>query len=308
MAVPTAFKALIANGCLSKNHIRRTDDGFSMSSLSIAHMLQSRGIDTFPNDQNEERLVDRFFDDWYLFSVSTGAADVYGLLKMRKQEFDVAEGIPADADTPGVTISFVAFNIQTLLDCLQNPAKEQRKQLNHEINRTVAFSGQRHHPALKEYFSRAQAKAPYLIADMYTAFLAAQAENGTLPVPSAYTARKHSRLMRFIEKNNAAAGRIVCDHRHIFLHDPPHLTKEEKLALLATHTANTSLHSFAAEVRFHAQFLLPVFRWPFLQKSPYDSALRADMTVDNSMLHNLFPFYHPCSASVRSQKKHHPAV
>ena len=308
MAVPTAFKALIANGCLSENHIRRTDDGFSMSSLSIAHMLQSRGIDTFPNDQNEERLVDRFFDDWYLFSVSTGAADVYGLLKMRKQEFDAAEDIPADADTPGITIPFVAFNIQTLLDCLQNPAKEQRKQLNHEINRTVAFSGQRHHPALKEYFSRAQAKAPYLIADMYTAFLAAQAENGTLPVPSAYTARKHSRLMRFIEKNNAAAGRTVCDHRHIFLRDPLHLTKEEKLALLATHTANTSLHSFAAEVRFHAQFLLPVFRWPFLQKSPYDSALRADMTVDNSMLHNLFPFYHPCSASVRSQKKHHPAV
>ena len=308
MAVPAAFKALIANGCLSENHIRRTDDGFFMSSLSIAHMLQSRDIDTFPNAQNEERLVDRFFDDWYLFSVPDGENAVYSLLKMREQEFDAAEDIPADADTPGVTISFIAFNIQTLLDCLQEPTDARRQALAHEINRTVAYGGQKHHPALKKYFSRAQAKAPYLIADIYTALLAAQTENGTLPVPSAYTARSHPRLMRFIEKNNAAAGRTVCDHRHIFLHDHEHPSREEKLALLATHTANTSLHSFAAEVRFHAQLLLPVFRWKFLRKSPYDSALRADMTVDNSKLHNLFPFYHPCSASVRAQKKHHPAA
>ena len=307
-ALPAAFNALILNNCLAENQIRRTDDGFFVSSLSIAHILQSRGIDTFPNAQNENRMVDRFFDDWYLFSVPDGENAVYSLLKMREQEFDAAEDIPADADTPGVTIPFIAFNVQTLLDCLQNPAKELRKKLNDEINRTVAYGGQKHHPALKKYFSRAQARAPYLIADMYTAFLAAQAENGLIPVPAAYTARKHPRLMRFIEKNNAAAGRIVCDHRHIFLHDPPHLTKEEKLALLATHTANTSLHSFAAEVRFHAQFLFPVFRWPFLQKSPYNSVLRADMTVDNSMLHNLFPFYHPCSASVRAQKKHHPTA
>ena len=87
---------------------------------------------------------------------------------------------------------------------------------------------------------------------------------------------------RFLEENNKAAGHTVCDHEKIYIQNPDSLSVYEKRAILATHAANVSVHSFAAEVRFHARFLtwyarLPI---PFLRKSAYDSAIRADMTIE----------------------------
>lgn len=302
--------------CLSEDSVRHTADGFWAVSKSIADILAEKGITTFPNDENQECLCQLFFDDWYLYAVPSDSGFVYSLFKMREQEHDAENGLVADGDTPGVTVSFISFQTHILKNCLENPSPANRKALNQEINRVVSQRGQRHHKALKSYFIRPQAEAAYLIAEMYVSFLAGLAIDGCLPLPKDYAALcrtgspKKDRLPRFIADNNEAAGYTVCDTETIIIHDTEHLTSFEKNALLATHTADTSFHAFAAEVRFHACFLHPLFQIPipFLGRSVYDSAIRADMTICENELQGPTPYHNPNSRWIRTQRKYHGDV
>lgn len=78
--------------------------------------------------------------------------------------------------------------------------------------------------------------------------------------------------------------------------------------ILATHTADVSFASFAAEVQYHARFLTPLARIPipFLGRSLYDSAIRADMTIDDCELEGPAPFHNQNSRWVRRQIRSHP--
>lgn len=306
--LPRCFSLLSDRHLLDSNSIHETGDSFAAASCSLSELLARAGIHTFYNDQGEERRCERYFDDWYLYAVAEESNTVCSLFKMREQEDDAH--LPADADTPGVTISFIAFDFSILQACLLDPSRAHLQALNAEINRVVAMRGQTHHQLLKAYWASAKSEAPYLIASLYTQHIASFAQNGTLPVPLHYakTWRKNRRLRQFIESNNCTAGYTVCDHALIHLKNPQQLSSFEALAILATHTANTSFHSFAAEVQFHAQCLHPLLRvrLPGMRKSLYDSAVRADMTIDSGVLHALFPFYHTGSKSVRMQKHYHP--
>lgn len=285
-----------------------TNDGFWMSRRSIADILLERDIRTFPNDRGEQRECGLFFDDWYLYAVEE-AGWVYSLVKLREQEHDEEAGRIGDRDTPGVTVSFIAFHPEILMQCLAEPTMENRRKMNREINRVVSAKGQRHHPALKRHFEKTESMGAYLIAEEYVRKIASLAENGKVSTPDAYKkAKKDSRLSAFIEKNNAAAGYTVCDHASIFIRDGEHLNSFEKLAILATHTADVSFPSFAAEVQYHACFLTPLARIPipFLGHSIYDSAIRADMTIDDCELEGPAPFHNLNSHWVRRQASCHP--
>ena len=303
--LPNCFSQLISRHLLEESALRKTGDGFATAVCSLSDILSRAGIHTFYNAQGEVRRCDRYFDDWYLYAVTMQGESVVSLYKMREQEADAH--LPADADTPGVTICFIAFDFSTLLQGLDNPSKENLQALNQEINRVVALRGQRHHPLLKSYWVRTSAQAPYLIAQLFTQHVASFAMNGALPVPLRYD-QKNRRLRDFIARNNQAAGYIVCDHTAIFIRDPQHLTRPEALAILATHTANTSFHSFAAEVQYHARCLQPWLRLPLpgMKKTLYNSAVRADMTIDSSAWHNLFPFYRASSKCLKAQQNVHP--
>lgn len=317
-ARPPFLEQLVSLGCLSPRDLQHTDDRFHAVTKSIAELLESRGIFTFPNDRDQETACRLFFDDWYLYAVPHAAGYVYSLYKMREQEFDARNGLVADGDTPGVTVSFIAFETEMLADCIANSSFASLKALNQEINRVVSRRGQRHHPALKAYFSRLHAQGPYLIAECYVSFIAGLAQNGCISVPLHYAAihqaalspkatAKVRRLPRFLAANNEAAGYPVCDHERIFLRTPGCLTVFEKNAILATHTANTSFYSFAAEVQYHARFLVGVARLPipFLGRSLYDSAIRADMTIGDAGLEGPAPFHNPNSRWVRRQQECH---
>lgn len=303
---PAPFSQLIACGLLDKNSIRQTDDGFFAAAVSLGDLLLNAGIPALYNAQGEERRCERYLDDWHLYAIMENGETVCSLFKMREQESDAA--LPADGDTPGVTICFIAFDAALLIRSLKTPSMPNLQSLYLEIDRVVARRGQKHHPLLKIYWSQSPSQAPYLVARMYTQHAASFAQDGMLPVPQHYAATYHNnrRLRRFIDQNNIAASRTICDHAFIYITDPQHLSPQEALAILATHTANTSFHSFAAEVQFHARCLMPAFRLPFLKKSPYDSAVRADMTIDTGRLHLLFPFYHNQSRWLRAQQKYHP--
>ena len=285
-----------------------TSDGFWMSRKSVADILIDKNIRTFPNDRGEERECGLFFDDWHLYAIEDGGW-VYSLVKLREQEHDKEQGRIGDGDTPGVTVSFISFQTEILTQCLEAPTFEKRQALNREINRVVSFRGQHHNPMLKAYFEKTESMGAYLIAEEYVRKIASPAENGRVPTPDAYQkAKKGSRLPTFIEQNNAAAGYTVCDHRFIFIRDAGHLNPFEKLAILAAYTADVSFPSFAAEVQYHACFLTAPARIPvpFLGHSIYDSAIRADMTIDDCELEGPAPFHNLNSHWVRRQAQCHP--
>ena len=318
-AQPPFFRSLILRGCLTEDEIVHTADGFYAAVRSLADILIGQEIATFPNAQDQERSCDKFYDDWYLYAVPHGAGHVYGLMKMREQESDASGSVPADGDTPGVTVSFISFQTEAMAACLADPTPANRKALNAQIDRVVAARGQRHHPALKAYFIRPEAEGPYLIAELYVRFIAALAQHGSIAVPGKYAAlfrrsrspkasRKSRRLPDFLDANNEAAGYPVCDHERIFFRDSRCLSLYEKQAILATHTGNVCFHSFAAEVRYHARFLVWYARLPLpvIGRSVYASAVRADMTIDDTEFEGPAPFYHLDSHWVQLQRKYHP--
>ena len=314
---PAFFKWLDGQKMICKDRIISSNDGFFMITESISSILISKGIETFPDREGRILECRNYFDDWFLFAVPGKTEYVYGLLKMREQEHDLERGIQADGDTPGVTISFIAFDTGVFISCLENPSAENRKKMGMEINRVVAYPKQNHHPALKEYFIRPKAEAPYLIADTYVKHIAAFSSAGTLNVPKAYkeiymkrsASAKYARVPDFLEENNREANRIVCDHENIYIQNVKQLSRYEKLAILATHTGNVSYHSFAAEIRYHAMFLnrLMKIRLP-MAGSPYASAVRADMSIGDKEFQGPTPYYNLYGKHVREQVKYHSDV
>ena len=316
--VPKFLQSLLFDKCIAASDILATSDGFYMVYKSLSNILAEKGILDFLDSKGERQACNRFFDDWFLYAVPNENEYTYSLLKLREQEHDAKEGTPADGDTPGVTISFISFECEVLRVCLENPTDVERKKLSSEINRVVAYKGQSHHKALKKYFINPQSEGAYLVAVMYTRYIASYAENGFLIVPECYKAivkqcksrkksEKLTRLPQFIESLNENTCELICDHEKIFIKDKNHLNEYECLAILATHTGNTSLYSFAAEVEYHARFLTPwaKIKIPFFGRSIYDSAVRADMTVGDTEFEGPAPFYRPESDIVKRQYELH---
>lgn len=312
--IPTIFRQLLAEECLQETDIAATQDGFYLAFKSLSCMLAQKSIFDFPDSEGRRLPCANFFDDWFLYAVPEGSNYVYSLLKLREQEHDMGGDIPSDGDTPGVTICFIPFLCEILLTCLQDPSDENRRKLDSEINRVVARRGQRHHIALKRYFANPESEGAYLTASLYVKHIASFSENGCLAVPEQYLklaqkylsprcSSKDARIPRFIASLNQKAGRVVCDNERIYIEDPAQPDVYESAAILATHAGNTSLHSFAAEVEFHAKFLTPLARVkiPFLGRSLYDSAIRADMTISDSEFEGPAPFYKPDSKIVKRQ-------
>ena len=316
--IPNIFRRLLADMRIETSDIVGTSDGFAMVNKSIANILATKGVFDFPDSSGERMACSKFFDDWFLYAVSNEEDYTYSLLKLREQEHDAEDGSAADGDTPGVTISFISFNSEWLMACLADPTDENRRKLDAEINRVVAYRGQRHHKTLKKYFKNPQSQGAYLVADIYVKTIASYADDGSLKVPKIYKeivqqsiSYKHSgkltRLPRFVAQLNQAAGHVVCDNENIYLENRDALTEYEALAVLATHTGNTSVYSFAAEVEYHARFLIPLakLKIPFFGKSIYDSAIRADMTVGDTEFQGPAPFYRSDSKIVKRQSALH---
>ena len=313
-SLPKVFKHLVLDGCIREQDILKTEDGFVLIYKSLSQILAEKDIVEFPNAEGQWRRCDRFFDDWFLYAVPKEKDHVYSLVKLREQEHDTEDGAPADGDTPGVTISFIAFDHAALLDCLAEPTSKNRRKLNGEINRVVAFRGQSHHRGLKGYFLDPRSQGSYLVADTYIKHIAALAEAGRVTLPDAYKAlvqrsisykgaKKWARLPSFIQQLNEKAEQAICDNRYLYIKDPKSPTPQEAAAILATHTGNTSVYSFAAEVEYHARYLTPwaKLKIPFFGRSIYDSAIRADMTVDDREFEGPAPFYQENARIVRRQ-------
>ena len=311
---PYLFRQLLSGGFVKQSDVLRTEDGFQLLYKSLSGILAENRIFEFPNAAGEWLPCGRFYDDWFVYAVADGTEHTYSLLKLREQEYDAEDGSPADGDTPGVTISFISFGCEALLACLADPSDENRRRLDSEINRVVSRGGQTHHENLKRYFGNSKSQGAYLVADLYTRHIAAFAADGCLRLPAHYReiakqyrahrrSKKLARLPEFIEKLNRKAGYVLCDEERLYIQNPENPTRYEAAAILATHTGNTSVYSFAAEVEYHAKFLtsLAKIKIPFLGRSPYASAIRADMSVGDAEFQGPAPFYRESSKIVKRQ-------
>ena len=315
--VPDLFQWLMDNGYISSHDYRITEDGFSCICKSLSSILEGSGILFLPDSEGTALECRYFFDDWFVYAVSHNGQTAYSLFKMREQEDDQNRGIQADADTPGVTIAFIAFDADAMKNCLADPSQKHQKLLAVEVNRVAAYRHQSHDRVLKAYFVRTEAEAPYLVADLYVNRVASLGSGNVLKVPDAYRtifekrerSAKFRRLPEFLEENNRHAGRTVCDHYNIIFQDRNHLSEFEKLAVLATHTGNVSFHSFAAEVRFHALFStkLAAIRIPLIG-SPYESAIRADMSINDREFQGPTPYYNLSGRMVKEQEAYHTKI
>ena len=312
--MPQTFCQLQSEGYINQSDVLITPDGFWLIYKSLSDILSEKGIVEFPDSEGRQLKCSKFYDDWFLYAVPNGADYTYSLLKLREQEYDAEDGSPADGDTPGVTISFISFACEVLLACIADPSDENRRKLDGEINRVVARRGQTHHDDLKRYFLDPKSQGSYLVAELYTKHIAALAQNGYLNVPEHYkkiagqykthkNSKTLARLPDFIEDLNRKAGYVLCDHDKLYIKNPEKPTKYEAAAILATHTGNISVYSFAAEVEYHARFLTPLakIKIPFLGRSVYASAIRADMSVGDTEFQGPTPFYQSESKIVKRQ-------
>ena len=147
--IPDCFSQFIAGGLINEGNIEKTDDGFFCLDKSVSSLLAEREIYTFPADNGDELKVDNYFDDWYIYAIETERDFVYSLFKLREQEYDIYAGERADYDSPGVTVSFIAYDINTLIKCLDEPTNENKTAMSDEINRVVARRSQKQHPEIK---------------------------------------------------------------------------------------------------------------------------------------------------------------
>ena len=316
--VPELFLQLINEKIIESSDITETKDGFYLVYKPLSYIMLEKGIADFLGSSGERLLCCNFFDDWFLYAIADGDKYIYSLLKFREQEHDAEMGIIADGDTPGVTISFISFNYGILLDCLMDSKDENRQKLDAEINRVVAYKRQCHNKVLKNYFKNPESEASYLVASMYTKHIASFAEDGCLEVPEHYkkiakqsisntVSAKHMRLPDFIKSINDKAGYAVCDNEKIYIKDKENPDEYERAVILAAYAGNVSVYSFAAEVEWHAKFLfsLAKIKIPFLGKSVYESAIRADMTVGDTEFEGPAPYYNENSKIVKRQYKLH---
>lgn len=316
--VPELFRRLQAKGYIQESDIKNTRDGCFAVCKSLPDILAENGIRDFPDAKGKRLEYGKLFRGWYLYAVPDDLGYTCSLFRFRAQEHDTEDGAPVNKGAPGVTICFIPLRSEILHNCIENPSPENRKRLGIEINRVVAQGAQRHHPALKKYFANPKSEGAYLIASLYTSYIAAPAWNGFLEVSEHYKdivqqcishkdSAKFARIPKFIEMLNERAGVTICNHEKIRVFNPKHLTVYESSAILATYTGNTSVHSFAAEVEYHAKLLTPLamLKIPFIGKSIYASALRTNLTIGDAELASSAPFHKPDSRIVKRQYSLH---
>ena len=164
------------------------------------------------------------------------------------------------------------------------------------------------------HIRKTESKAAYLIAELYIRHILSFTYKGFIIVPQKYeeiyseslvqpAGSKLKRLPDFINRNNIDAGRVVCE---IYINYPKAPDRFEKLAILATHTADTSFNQFACEVQYHALFLnsLTKIKIPFIG-SVYENAVRADLSIDDSEFEGNAPYHHTDSKLVRKHIEKH---
>ena len=331
---PTEIKTYINDELLKMSTIRETDDDFIICTTSVADILNNANI-TSINDGDGTINVQGYYDDWYIYVIKD-TAPTFGLFKMREQEFDSYDG-----NDPGVTISFIDFDISKLDDVIYSA--DTSSALYDEIDEVVR-TGSVHSSTMQKYFSDASSDGSYIIAEAYAdKIVELKGSNIDFPTnlvsiysdieeidyvldtiiydPETYSAlfKKKCTLSRVpnrLKKCNEDEGRIFVDtiNQKIKVNNVDNLTYNEHIAILAANTADTSYNVFAAEVKAHSDYLvnwISKFKdWPLIggtiKDKWYNRAIRADMAIGEEYESGYFDdYYDEDGKLVKEQIEYH---
>lgn len=297
---------------ISLNDLKATDDGFVICTKPLADIINNMGIFDTDLSQANDNDVQSYYDDWYLYGVlDESQKTTYSFIKMREQENDYKQDF-ADLDDPGVTISFVEFDINLLNDLSSMEINANKiNSLTDEITRVISSKKQGYSSVLQTYFSATKSDAPYLVANLYIDKIVSTSQDNKIILPTQMK-NANNRVISALEDLNQKSGKTIYDPENNCLHvnDTTNLTTEERLSILTAYTSNVSLNSFAAEVEFHSDALVDLKKYiPIIGREWYERAIRADMAIgeekESNTVGGFDEYYNLESDLVKSQKNEH---
>ena len=236
--VPDGLKSFIDNGYISINDIKQTSDGFTLCTKPLSEILSSMGISRINGDEGILKLED--LDSWYIYNIGTS----YSILKMR--------GL--DGRNIGTSIPFMEFDIGLInlfhADLIQQVEQSGNEvQLYNELDRLIygrVDSQYTYCLPIADYFATVTSKANYLIAEEYIRKILSTERDadGYIQVPSKIEPTQKNFLMTLPNIYDSENNRIKVNNYN--------LTIDEKHAILACRTGNSSFNIFAAENIAHA--------------------------------------------------------
>ena len=330
---PSVLVDYINKGIVDMNYTEETVDDFVICKTPLSEILLSCGVNNLTDAGGTIYPVNGYYDDWYIMALNRNGKATYGLYKMREQEYD-----SYDNNDPGVTISFVEFDISKLNDVIYHNTSN-TSDLYNEIDKVVRVSNSPYSSELQSYFVDVNSDAPYLIAEAYVDKIANSYSISSIPFPTQlndiyseidnvnatinsitnsiypnslaldvlYEKRANlSRVPNALTDCNISFGSIIADENNkvIKISSSKNLDYNEKRAILSAYTADTSFNMFAAEVQAHADYLddgllSSIDKW-------YSSALRADMAIGEGYESGGFDsYYNPHNIRVVAQANVH---
>ncbi len=293
---------LILKKYLTENDIKKTEDGFFVSTKSIEDLLKDMGLKG-SDVIGETKVSD--YDDWYLAGVRKNNREfVYTLIKMRE---------PTDSQgAKGSKVSFVELNMESCEDIFKQLEKngklsddEKRKLEKQFYKVTNADENSMVDKTLKEYFPNPKSDGSYLIADCIVSKVAGTATKNTnskgytysIETPYEDNVRQCKKKLDKLEKK----GVYNKEKNEINIKDINNLSEDEYDAILIVTTGNPDAYSYAAENQYHADML---DKYGQLWKS---HTISSDAGVGESMFANLYEsdFKDTDGETYREQKKYH---
>ena len=298
---PSLFDELIDLESIHYSECDNTTDGLFLSTTSLADVLISKGVSHLAVDNEGERTweVSRYYDDWYIYATDNTSSPTYGLYKMRETETDGYDG-----DDPGVTISFISFDKEKLIQCINSPTLSHQYELYSAINRVTGPGTENYDDDLAEYFAEKASKGAYLIAEKYVSLIASEAQGGIIALSdNCIDALDQSggRISNALERINTDAGYEIFSEASytLSISNISNMSIPEKQAILCCFCGNETFNSFAAEVLFHAD---AIYSWrsdvPILGDKWYGAAIRADMCVGEEYESGFYDDYYDLSSDL----------
>ncbi|EAC3819509.1 hypothetical protein KW17_05120 [Listeria monocytogenes] len=266
--LPPEFKDAITSGFATIEDFQATDDGFIICMVPLSIMLNAGDVANATD-----------YNDQFLFCIKNEKGDfVFSTCKLRTGG--------DNGESSSVAVSFVSISAKEILNIFnKNP---NMSQIDNSIYAGSDYSMYQQpvaDKALLNYFRNPDSKASYLLADLYvqkilnassteveSGYSVTNVNGGQELVDSDYKKYLMESEYKALLKNpsyNKQSGTIS-------ISDINNLTEDEYNAILLTHSANIDSYSFAAEVKFHADYADSSVRYI------RDSAIKSDMGIGES--------------------------
>ncbi len=252
------YVELINNECIGMDTLIQTEDGFTICMTPLSEILMSNSMN-YPEHglaffSNNENGMSMYGNCWYLCSVGTIFGEEFSFIKLRNK---------THISDPGVSVSFVAFNMD-LLKPYNQLTGEEIDSLNTAMMQCMSGKKSvRYSSILTDYYGNPCSDALYLIADLYIRDVleneCGESGAGRLEFPNYFPCEyAMNTLEKYLIGGNSEEQIYECvdasiaNANWIQIKNVNNPTLAEEQCILAIRTCNPNFDSFAAEIVWHA--------------------------------------------------------